>query len=170
MMEISADLSDLELARELVYDQLGFKLTNLEFAKESLEYGACSFQLNQKKIEYRPAKRTPTNPGQFESIWKRSAEGLTVPFDSSDDFDFLVISSRTGDDWGQFIFPKAVLVNYGVVSKSGLGGKRGIRVYAPWDMELNKQAEKTQSWQCKCFLTLNQLTPNLSMALNSLFL
>lgn len=91
------------------------------------------------------------------SIWKRSAEGLTVPYDSADDFDFLIISSRTGDNWGQFIFPKFALVNNGIISKLGNGGKRGIRVYVPWDRMLNKQAEKTRTWQINYFQAFNQI-------------
>lgn len=90
MRIINTAKSDFELAKELIYDQFGFKLINLKLAKESLEYAACSFQLNEKKIEYRASKITPTKPRQFVSIWKRNAERLTVPYDSSDDFDFLV--------------------------------------------------------------------------------
>lgn len=56
MRIINTAQSDFELAKELIYDQLGFKLTNLKLAKESLEYSACSFQLNEKKIEYRASK------------------------------------------------------------------------------------------------------------------
>ena len=170
MRIINIAQGDLELAKALIYDHFGFKFSNLKIAKESLEYGACSFQLSGKKIEYRVSKITPKKSGHFVCIWKRNENGLTVPYDNYDDFDFLVISYRTGDNWGQFIFPKTVLVSNGVISKSGVGGKRGIRVYAPWDSELNKQAEKTQFWQCKYFLELNQANPSSLLVLNSLFL
>jgi len=160
--------SDLELAKGLIYDQFGFKLANLKLAKESLAYAACSFYLNEKKIEYRVSKITPAKSGQFVSIWKRNENGLTVPYDSSDDFDFLVISSRTKDNWGQFIFPKAALVSNGIISKLGIGGKRGIRVYATWDRVLNKQAEKTKSWQTKYFIAFNQIDKSLFEILHKL--
>jgi hypothetical protein len=55
---------------------------------------------------------------------------------------------------GQFIFPKTVLANKGIISKNGISGKRGIRVYPPWDVPNNKQAEKTQRWQLNYFLTI----------------
>jgi hypothetical protein len=29
-----------------------------------------------------------------------------------------------------------------------------MRVYPPWDIAINKQAEKTQSWQTKYFLPI----------------
>ena len=156
---------DLKLA-ESVYSKYGFYLSKLKPAKESLAYAACSFQLNEKKIAFRVSKITPTKPGQFVSIWKRNGAGLTVPFDASDEFDFLIISSRVGDNWGQFIFPKSELIRNGVISKSAGGGKRGIRVYTPWDKLLNRQAEKTQSWQIRYFLALNQLDIDLHEKLN----
>ncbi|CAM4339207.1 hypothetical protein AQBE111736_12015 [Aquirufa beregesia] len=43
--------ADLKLVKELVYDKCGFVLTNLKLNSESLEYGACSFELNGHKIE-----------------------------------------------------------------------------------------------------------------------
>ena len=40
------------------------------------------------------------------------------------------------------------------MSIKGQGGKRAIRVYPPWDNELNKQAQKTQAWQLNYFLEI----------------
>jgi len=37
------------------------------------------------------------------------------------------------------------LADKSIISKNGKLGKRGIRVYPPWDMVTNKQAEKTQT-------------------------
>jgi hypothetical protein len=51
-------------------------------------------------------------------------------------------------------FLKSVLADKGIITKNGKEGKRGIRVYPPWDIATNKQAEKTQSWQTKYFLLL----------------
>jgi hypothetical protein len=39
------------------------------------------------------------------------------------------------------------LADKGIITKNGKEGKRGIRVYPPWDIATNKQAEKTQRWQ-----------------------
>jgi hypothetical protein len=55
---------------------------------------------------------------------------------------------------GQFIFPKSVLADKGIVTRNGKEGKRGIRVYPPWDLTTNKQAKRTQSWQTKYFITI----------------
>jgi len=147
---------DLKIAKELVYDKCGFNLTDPKLNVESVEYGACSFVLNGSTIEHRVSKITPTKTGQFVTIWKRSTKGITEPFDTSDDFDFIIITSKNGDNFGQFIFPKSVLADKGIITKNGKEGKRGIRVYPPWDIATNKQAEKTQSWQTKYFFTINK--------------
>lgn len=146
--------SDLKMIKELVYDKCGFEFTNLNLRKESLEYAACSFELAGRIVEYRASKITPTKTGQFVTVWKRDQNGITVPFDSSDGIDFIVISSRSDSNIGQFVFPAAVLAEKGIVSLNGKGGKRGIRVYPPWDSVTSKQAEKTQSWQSKYFVSI----------------
>lgn len=143
-------------AKELVYDPSGFLLTNFTHHTESSEYEACSFALNSKQVEYRLAKITPTKIGQFVTIWKRNEAGITAPFDQSDKLDFILVAARSGDNFGQFIFSKAVLVEKGILSKKGKGGKRGIRVYPPWDKPTSKQAEKTQAWQSAYFLIIQK--------------
>jgi hypothetical protein len=146
--------SDLKVVKELVYDKCGFDFTNWKQNLESAEYGACSFELNGKTIQYRISKITPTKTGQFVTIWKRNKDGITKPFEMLDDLDFIIITSKSGSNFGQFIFPKSVLADNGIITKNGKEGKRGIRVYPPWDIVTNKQAIKTQSWQTKYFLTI----------------
>lgn len=143
--------SHLNLVRELLYDRGGLSLTNFSIDPESGAYEACSFELNGHRIVHRFSKITPTKTGQFVTLWKRK-NGITTPFDVSDEFDFIVITSKNEDRLGQFIFPKAVLAHRGIISKTGKGGKRGIRVYPPWDIPVSKQAERTQAWQTKYFV------------------
>lgn len=145
---------DLKVAKELVYDKCGFDLTKFKISPESEEYGACSFVLNGLTIQYRISKITPTKTGQFVSIWKRNEEGITEPFNISDDLDFVIIASKSEANFGQFIFPKSVLADKKIITSNGKEGKRGIRVYPPWDRATNKQAEKTKNWQTKYFITI----------------
>jgi hypothetical protein len=145
---------DLNVVKELVYDKCGFELTNLKQNLESKEYGACSFELNGKAIQQRIAKIIPTKTGQFVTIWKRNNNGITEPFDDSDSFDFVIITARNEDNFGQFIFPKLVLADNGIITRNGKIGKRGIRIYPPWDITTNKQAIKTQIWQTNYFLKI----------------
>lgn len=145
---------DLQVVKDLVYDKCNFVMTNLKPHTESVEYAACSFQLNDWKIEHRLSKITPTKTGQFVTVWKRNENGITEPFSIQDDIDFIVITSGSEKRIGQFIFPKSVLAAKGIITSHGKQGKRGVRVYPPWDIVTNKQAEKTQSWQINYFVTI----------------
>jgi len=152
-----ASLPDgLAIVKSSVYDQYGLNLEDLELGKESAEYEACSSKLNGYSIQHRTSKTTPTKTGQFTAIWKRNQDGVTAPFDVSDDIDFMIITSKRGSHLGQFIFPKAILVEQGVISQHEKGGKRGIRVYPPWDIVSNKQAERSQNWQIRYFLNIGE--------------
>ena len=148
--------TDLQLAEKLLYSKCGFQLQHLVWNPESANYGACSFELNNKLIQYRVANITPTKIGQFVAIWKRNNNGITVPFEVADSLDFMIISVRDSENFGQFIFPKSVLVSHGIISQNEKGGKRGIRVYAPWDKPENKQAIKTQAWQVNYFVEIRE--------------
>lgn len=140
------------------YERLGFSITNVRHHEESNEYSACGFLLNNKEIEFRTGKITPTKPGHFVAIWKRDNTGKTVPFDTADGIDFMVIAVREKKHFGQFIFPKSVLADQGIITQNDKEGKRGMRVYPPWSKDLNKQAQKTQKWQGDHFLDLNSET------------
>ena len=150
---------DLIAIKDLVYKPCGFHASAPVPEPESAEYGACTFHLNNLNIRFRTAKITPTKIGQFVTLWKRSASGITAPYDSSDSVDFFVISVRNTDNFGQFVFPKSVLCEKGIFSINGHGGKRGVRVYPPWDRVTSKQAQKTQEWQIKYFLEISNHVP-----------
>ena len=100
----------------------------------------------------RAAKNTPEKAGLFVTLWQRSADGPIRPFDADDDAELFLIRARTGGPRGHFVFRKEVLIERGIVSQSGIGGKRGFRVYLPWCSGLNAQARRTQLWQSACFL------------------
>jgi hypothetical protein len=61
------------------------------------------------------------------------------------------------------------LADKGIISFNGKEGKRGIRVYPPWDVTTSKQAQQTQSWQIKYFLTIkNDNSPDFNFAKKAL--
>jgi hypothetical protein len=146
--------TDLLLAKESVFDQTDLHLTALQKEAESDEYSAYRFLLNDKNICYREAKITPTKTGQFVTLWKRNKTGTIEPFDYSDAIDFVIVSVRKDQNWGQFIFPKKILLEKGVFSTPNKEGIRATRVYPPWDETTSKQAQKTQKWQLDYFISL----------------
>jgi hypothetical protein len=146
---------DLITAKELVYDLLNFDFSKPEPELESAEYSAYRFQLNNKHICFREAKITPTKTGQFVTLWKRNFSKTIEPFDVSDKIDFVIVSVRKKDAFGQFIFPQSVLFEKGIFSTPKKEGIRATRVYPPWDETTSKQAQKTQSWQLNYFIEIN---------------
>jgi len=149
---------DLIIAKELVYDNCNFECTEPQPEIESQDYDAFDFQLNALKIKFRSAKITPTKTGQFVTLWKRNKTGIIEPFDYSDEIDFVIVNVRKDDSMGQFIFPKAVLLQKGIFSTAAKEGKRATRVYPPWDETTSKQAQKTQEWQLNYFLSISDKT------------
>ena len=149
-------ISEIDLINISLFQKCDIELSNVEPESESQEYFAHNFQLNTHKVKFRIAKITPTKTGQFVTIWKRNQDGITVPFDVSDDYDFYIIATRKENNFGVFIFPKIILHQKEILSDESKDGKRGIRVYPPWDKTTNKQAQKTQNWQTKYFLNLSE--------------
>lgn len=144
-----------------IYIACNFAMSDLKPLPESQDYAAAQFCLNDKKVQFRVAKITPTKIGQFVTFWKRSDSGPIIPYDFADDFDFLVVFVEHDNLKGQFIFPKLVLLEQGYISKNEIGGKRAMRVYPVWDKPDSKQAMKTQNWQLKYFVEIHE--PNLNI-------
>jgi hypothetical protein len=147
--------NDLLSIQKLIFDPQNFDYTIPLIEPESAEYGAYIFELNKLSIRFRVSKITPTKTGQFVTLWKRSVNGPILPFDISDQIDLFIISSRDKNNFGHFIFPKFILLEQGIISGSGKEGKRAIRVYPPWNITTNRQAQKTQKWQLNYFLDLS---------------
>ncbi|PHQ81345.1 MAG: MepB domain containing protein [Coxiella sp. (in: Bacteria)] len=143
---------DLQASKRFVYDPCKFTCSTAVAEDESAAYGAYFFELNGLDVRFRVAKITPTKTGQFVSLWKRIGNGPIRPYDIADPLDFFIISTRQNDQLGQFVFPTSILHDQAILSVDGRGGKRGIRVYPPWDHPTSRRAQKTQRWQLKYFL------------------
>lgn len=146
------NITEIEILNEILFKPQGKGISNIVAELESKEYLAHTFLLEEEKVIFRKAKITPTKTGQFVTIWKRNSEGITAPFDISDNFEFFIIFVRKEELTGVFIFPKSVLHQERIVSDENKDGKRGIRVYPSWDEVKSKQAIKTKEWQ-KAFFT-----------------
>ena len=133
-------------------------IDNLLREPESEEYGAFTFAMNQRRVQFRVAKITPKKLGQFVTLWKRIGDGPIIPYDIADPIDLFVISVRTSERFGQFAFPKALLHEKGIVSQAGKGGKRAMRVYPPWDIANSRQAKNSQTWQNLYFFEIDPKT------------
>ena len=141
-----------------VYDKCSFKISDFKLELESRAYAACRFDLDGRKIVSRNAKITPKKDGQFVTFWKRNENGPIEPFEEKDEVDFYVVNVRTENEFGQFVFPKSVLIMKGIISTDTKEGKRAFRVYPGWDTAKNKQAQRNQKWQLNYFYEIGKRT------------
>lgn len=143
----------------LTFERCGFTSTVPIKEIESAEYSAHSFTVNGFSTRYRVAKITPTKVGQFVTLWKRKVGGPIMPFDQVDDIDLFVVFVIKDKRIGQFVFPKSILLEQGILSTKTKAGKRALRVYPPWDKTTSKQAQKTQKWQLDYFIEFSESGP-----------
>ena len=150
--------NNLKQIKAEVYEKSGLKMSDFQTEAESKEYDACRFKLNGRKIISRNSKITPKKVGQFVTFWKRNGNGPIEPFEENDQIDFYAVNVRTKNEFGQFVFPKSMLIKKGIMSTEKKEGKRAFRVYPSWENANNKQAERTQKWQLDYFYEINSTT------------
>ncbi|MFI2742743.1 MepB family protein [Zhouia sp. PK063] len=141
-----------------IYDKCSLEISDFKTEAESKEYSACRFHLNGLNILSRNAKITPKKVGQFVTFWKRNGNGPIEPFNENDQINFYTVNVRTENEFGQFVFPKSVLIRKGILSTEKKEGKRAFRVYPNWDIVKSKQAKQTQKWQLNYFYQINSST------------
>lgn len=138
-----------------IYDNCGFIISNLKIELESKEYDACQFNLSGRSLVSRSSKVTPKKVGQFVTFWKRNEKGSIEPFSARDVIDYLIVNVRSENNFGQFVFPKSILIKKKIISTDQIEGKRAFRVYPIWDQVQSKQADRTQKWQLVYFYSID---------------
>ncbi|MCA1050977.1 MepB family protein [Priestia aryabhattai] len=114
------------------------------------------FNKQGQYIRFRVAKTTPNKVGQFVSFWEKDAAHKNQAFSYGKATDLLVINTFTSTNrFGQFIFPKEVLLKQKILKTATTKGKMAIRVYPIWDKPTSKQAIETQKWQLEYFVEIN---------------
>ncbi|MBL3698802.1 MepB family protein [Leucobacter luti] len=122
--------------------------------EQSSDYESGLATIGSGTWRIRTARITPTKPGAFVAVWRRSPSGATEPFESSDECAGLMVFVSDADRFGVFTFTREHLTKLGVVRSSRARGKRGFRVYPPWNTNLNAQAARTQRAQADAFADL----------------
>ncbi|MCA9767005.1 MAG: MepB family protein [Carnobacterium sp.] len=144
-------------ATNLIYQPNGLSVKSVLEETQNAKYGAGTFELSSKTIRFRVANPTPTKTGQFVSFWKKDERNKNQAYSYDKSPDLLVITTFTRENkWGQFIFPKKVLLEEGILSSNSIKGKMGIRVYPSWDKPASKLALQTQRWQLPYFVDMSE--------------
>ncbi|MGO1673848.1 MAG: MepB family protein [Canibacter sp.] len=142
----------LERYRQL----LGLGLLEVVPEEQSSDYESGMVALDSGIWRIRTARITPTKPGAFVAVWRRSSSGTTEPFDSADDCEGLMVFVSEAGRFGVFAFTREHLTTLGIVQSSLTQGKRGFRVYPSWSTNLNAQAVRTQRAQANAFTDLTE--------------
>jgi hypothetical protein len=123
-------------------------LVNAEPQSSDYESGLAHVEGSQWHI--RTARTTPAKPGAFVAFWRRGEDGETHPFVTEHVASGLLAFVEQQGKRGVFRFTVDHLVELGIVSDGG-SGKRGFRVYPPWCVSLNPQAQAVQGMQSPAF-------------------
>ncbi len=146
----------LSYVDELIYKPTNLILKSVQEEKQNAKYGAGTFQLSSKTVRFRVARITPTKTGQFVAFWEKDENTNNQPYSYAEAPDLLVITAFKSDrEFGQFVFPKEVLLTQNILKSTSTTGKMAIRVYPSWDIPTSKQAIKTQEWQLPYFFDLS---------------
>ena len=137
----------------LVFLPNNLKVEALEEEKQNEKYGGAVFKLSLITIRFRIAQTTPKKTGQFVAFWEKDENNKNRAYHYDDSPDLLVVNCfGNNNKFGQFVFPKAILLKQGILRTDFKKGKMGIRVYPRWDNPESETALKTQAWQAKYFI------------------
>ncbi|WP_428912182.1 MepB family protein [Niallia sp. Krafla_26] len=139
------------------YEPNRFIIKDIQEEAQNSDYGAGKFQLNSKSVRFRVAKKTPNKTGQFVVFWEKDGNYKNQAFSYEKATDLLVINTFASENnFGQFVFPKEVLVKQNILKTATTKGKMAIRVYPRWEKPTSNQAIETQKWQLEYFVEVNE--------------
>ncbi len=145
----------LSVVNKMIYEPNGLTIKSVQEEKQNSKYGAGTFQLSSKTVRFRVAHITPTKVGQFVAFWEKDINGKNQPYLYEEAPDLFVITTfKNENEFGQFVFPKKVLLKQNVLRSNSTKGKMAMRVYPIWDQPTSKQAVKTQQRQLPYFVDM----------------
>lgn len=119
--------------------------------EKNSDYESAVFMQNGELWRWRTARITPATPGAFVALWRRNSQGSTEPFDATDECAGVMIGVADDDGSGIFTFTNKDLERLGIYHSAAQAGKRGFRLYMPWNDGLNRQAQRTKEVQAQFF-------------------
>lgn len=146
----------LTYVNKMIYEPNDLNLKSVQEEQQNSKYGAGTFQIASRTVRFRVANTTPTKTGQFVAFWEKDENNKNQAYSYEEAPDLLVITTFKNDhDFGQFVFPKEILLKKNILRSHSTKGKMAIRVYPSWDSPTSKQALKTQEWQLPYFVDMS---------------
>ena len=128
----------LKYVNKMIYEPNDLYVKSVQEEKQNSKYGAGTFQLASRTVRFRVANITPTKVGQFVAFWEKDINNKNQPFLYEEAPDLLVITTfKNENEFGQFTFPKEVLLKKDILRSTLTKGKMAIRVYPIWDYPSN---------------------------------
>lgn len=149
-------VKSIQLIEELIDGKEGISLRNFQEESQNIEYEGCTFSLKNRTFRNRLAKKTPKKQGYFVVFWEKDAQNQNQAYSVAESLDITIVTIIDQEKRGQFLFPRAILQQKGILRSESQKGKMGIRVYPTWELELNKNAQQTQKWQVPYFIDLTE--------------
>lgn len=164
----------LAFINDIIYAPNNFAIVSFKEEAQNAEYAGCVFELSNgttvKSIRFRVAKITPTKIGQFVTFWEKDAHRVNQPYLIDTAPDLLVITAFSQDGrFGQFVFPKDILLKKNILKSQLTKGKMGMRIYSSWDRPVSKAAIHTQGWQLSYFFEINKVEPHPTQKILALY-
>lgn len=153
----------LNYVNKIIYEPNRLPLERVQEEPQNANYGAGTFKIFSKTVRFRIGHVTPTKLGQFVVLWEKDDNNKNQPYRYDEAPDLLVITTFKNETaFGQFIFPKEVLLQQNVLSSDATKGKMAMRVYPIWDTPTSKQAIATQKWQAPYFIDMCDASDSLN--------
>ncbi|MED4128116.1 MepB family protein [Shouchella miscanthi] len=147
----------LSYINDTIYKPIGLSIESAQGEEQNSRYGAGTFRTLHKTIRFRVANNTPNKIGQFVAVWKKDDANKNRPYTYGEALDLFVVTVfKNHFEFGQFVFPKDILVKKNLLKTDTTKGKMGFRVYPEWDRPVSKQGLKTQEWQMPYFVYMNE--------------
>lgn len=148
----------LTYVNKILYEPNQLMIKNILEETQNSDYGAGKFQLNSKSVRFRVAKITPAKIGQFVAFWEKDEANKNQAFSDDNATDLLIINTfDEKGNFGQFVFPKEILLKQKILKSTRNKGKMAIRVYPSWDAPTSKQAIAAQNWQLPYFINISDI-------------
>src|SRR5699024_2195701 len=130
----------LHYVNKMIYEPYDLIVNSDQEEKQNSKYCAGTCQLSSRTVRFRVANITSTKAGKYVAFMEKDRNDKNQPYlyEKAPDL-FVITTFKSENEFGQFIFPREVLLEKGILRSDLTKGKMAIRVYPSWDNPSSKQ-------------------------------